>query len=92
MNESKVIISSTLDPKHLFCDFLDVDKMTLLGAVFRTRKMTWGNKQMVSLNKISVKKTTIVTIPNIFGRRKDKLRKRSWVPVFIQQSFFSLKS
>ena len=75
MNKSKVIISSTLDPRHLVCDLLDVDKMTLVWAFFRTRKITWSNKPKISQCKISVEKTTIVAIRNIFGERKNKLQK-----------------
>ena len=66
MNESKEIISSTLDPRQLICDLLDVDKMTLLSSIFRTLKMTCSNRFKISQSKISVEKTTIVAIPNMF--------------------------
>ena len=56
MNESKVIILSILNPRHLACNLLDVDKVTLVGAVFSTRKMTWNNKPKISGSKISLKK------------------------------------
>ena len=56
MNESKVIILSTLNPRHLACNLLDVDKVTLVGAVFSTRKMTWNSKPKISRSKISLKK------------------------------------
>ena len=72
MNKSKVIISSTLDLRHLVCDLLDVDKMTLVWAFFRTRKITWSNKPKISQCKMSVEKTTIAAIRNIFDERKKK--------------------
>ena len=75
MNESKVVISSTLDPRHLVCNFLNLDKMTLVWAVFHIRKMTWSNKPNILQSKISVEKSTIVAIRNMFGGRKNKQQK-----------------
>ena len=92
MNKSKVIISSTLDLRHLVCDLLDVDKMTLVSDFFHTRKITWINKPKILQCKITVEKTTIVAIRNMFGERKNKLQKNCGLPIFIQQSLFSLKS
>ena len=77
MNKSKVIISGTLDPRHLFCDLVDVDKMTLVWAFFRTRKITLNNKPKISQCKISVEKTTIVAIRNMFGERKKQTAKKT---------------
>ena len=89
MNKSQVIISSTLDPRHVVCDLLDVDKMTLVWAFFRTGKITWSKKPKISQYKISVEKATIVTMRNIFGERKNKLQKNCG-PLYLFKSFKNL--
>ena len=75
MNKTQIVISSTLDPRHLVYDLVDAHNMTLVWAFFRTGKITWSNKPKISQCKISVEKTTIVPIRNIFGERKNKLQK-----------------
>ena len=70
MNKSKVIISSTLDPRHLVCDLLDVDKMTLVWAFFHTLKITWRNKPKILQCRVSAEKTIKVATRNMFQERK----------------------
>ena len=89
MNKSKVIISSTLDPRHLVCDLLDVDKMTLVWAFFRTRKITWSNKPKTSQCKISAEKTAIVVTRNMLGERKSKLQKIVGPCIYSTEIIFS---
>ena len=90
MNESKVIISRNLDPRHLVSYLLDIDKMTLVLAIFRTGKMTWSNK--ILQIKISVEKNNNSSNTKYVRRKKNKLQKKSWVSMFNKQSFFSLKA